>query len=45
VAVLGDDEIAQGVVAIKDMQSGAQHTVPRHEAANAVRAASVTSDQ
>ncbi len=37
VVVLGDDEIAAGTVAIKDMQSGEQHTVPRNEAARAVR--------
>src|SRR5262249_1962000 len=37
VALLGDDEIAQGVVAIKDMQSGEQHTVRRTEAAEAIR--------
>jgi histidyl-tRNA synthetase len=37
VAVLGEDEIARGVVAVKDMQSGEQRTVPRNEAAAACR--------
>jgi histidyl-tRNA synthetase len=32
VAIVGDDERAAGAVAIKDMRSGAQETVPRSEA-------------
>jgi histidyl-tRNA synthetase len=31
VVVLGDDEIANGQVAVKDMKSGEQHTVPRRD--------------
>jgi histidyl-tRNA synthetase len=37
VAVLGEDELAKGLVAVKDLQSGEQHTVPRAEAAAACR--------
>jgi histidyl-tRNA synthetase len=37
VAVLGGDEIAAGTVAIKDMQSGEQRTVPRRAAARAIK--------
>jgi histidyl-tRNA synthetase len=37
VAVLGDDERAQGNVSLKDLQSGEQHTVTRGEAAAYVR--------
>jgi histidyl-tRNA synthetase len=43
VAVLGEDEIARGVVALKNMRSGEQHTVPRSEVAQAVRNTSVGS--
>jgi histidyl-tRNA synthetase len=37
VAILGDDERAQGNVSLKDLQSGEQHTVARGEAAQYVR--------
>jgi histidyl-tRNA synthetase len=37
VAVLGDDERAQGNVSLKELQSGEQHTVARGEAAQYVR--------
>jgi histidyl-tRNA synthetase len=37
VAILGDDERAQGNVSLKDLQSGEQHTVKRGEAAQYVR--------
>ncbi len=37
VAVLGEDEIARGLVAVKDMKSGEQHTVSRSQAAVAIR--------
>jgi histidyl-tRNA synthetase len=37
VAVLGDDEIAAGTVAIKDLQSGEQRIVPRAAAAGAIK--------
>jgi histidyl-tRNA synthetase len=37
VAILGDDERAQGNVSLKDLQSGDQHTVARGEAAQYVR--------
>ena len=37
VAVVGDDERAQGNVSIKDLRSGEQQTVPRGEAAEHVR--------
>ncbi len=36
VAVLGDDEQAQGLVALKDMQSGEQRAVPRAEVARSL---------
>jgi histidyl-tRNA synthetase len=39
VAVLGDDEIAAGTVAIKDMQSGEQRIVPRADAPRAIKPA------
>jgi histidyl-tRNA synthetase len=39
VAVVGDDERAQGTVSLKDLRSGAQQAVPRAEAAATVRAA------
>jgi histidyl-tRNA synthetase len=35
--VLGDDEIAAGTVAIKDLQSGEQRIVPRAAAAGAIK--------
>lgn len=38
VAVMGDEERAGGKVSLKDLRSGAQQTVPRAEAAAAVRA-------
>jgi len=37
VAILGDDERAKGMVSIKDMRSGDQHTVARGEAAEHIR--------
>ena len=37
VAILGDDERAQGNVSLKDLQSGEQHTVARGKAAQYVR--------
>jgi histidyl-tRNA synthetase len=37
VVVIGDDEVAQGTVTIKDMRTGEQQTVPRAEAAAIVR--------
>ncbi len=37
VAVLGDDERARGEVAIKEMTSGEQRNVKRHEVADAIR--------
>ncbi len=37
VAVVGDDERAQGTVSLKDLESGEQHTVARGEAAQYVR--------
>ena len=37
VAILGDDERAQGRVSLKDLESGEQHTVARGEAAQYVR--------
>ena len=37
VAIVGDDERAQGSVSLKDLQSGDQHTVARGEAAQYVR--------
>ena len=37
VAILGDDERAQGKVSLKELQSGEQHTVARAEAAQYVR--------
>ena len=36
-AILGDDEIATGMVAVKDLRSGAQVTVPRADVAAHVR--------
>lgn len=39
VAVLGDDELAKGEVALKDLRSGEQRTVPRADAAAAIRGA------
>lgn len=39
VAVVGDDERAQGTVSVKDLRSGTQQTVPRAEAPGLVRAA------
>ncbi len=38
VVVVGEDERAQGAVAIKDMQSGEQRNVSRESAADAIRA-------
>lgn len=38
VAVLGPDEIAAGTVTLKDLQAGDQFTIPRAEAAAALRA-------
>ena len=37
VAIVGDDERAQGTVSLKDLDSGEQHTVARGEAAQYVR--------
>jgi histidyl-tRNA synthetase len=37
VAIVGDEERAQGTVSLKDLQSGEQHTVGRGEAAQYVR--------
>ena len=37
-ATLGDDEIAQGVVKLKNMSTREERTVPLAEAAEAVRA-------
>src|SRR6185503_3734940 len=37
VAVLGEDEQAQGVVALKDMQNGEQRAIPRAEVAKVVK--------
>jgi histidyl-tRNA synthetase len=37
VAILGDDEVARGEVALKDMVTGEQRTVPRADVAAAVR--------
>jgi histidyl-tRNA synthetase len=36
-AILGDDEVAAGMVAVKDLRSGAQVTVPRADVAAHVR--------
>ena len=36
-AILGDDEVATGMVAVKDLRSGAQVTVPRADVAAHVR--------
>jgi histidyl-tRNA synthetase len=38
VAIVGDDERAQGTVSIKDLRSGEQHIVARGEAAQYLRA-------
>jgi histidyl-tRNA synthetase len=37
VAILGDDELAQGNVSLKELHSGQQHTVARGEAAQYIR--------
>ena len=37
--LIGEDEIAEGVVALKDMQSGEQRKVPAAEAAEIIRSA------
>jgi histidyl-tRNA synthetase len=37
VAVLGEDEQAQGLVALKDMQNGEQRAIPRAEVAKVVK--------
>jgi len=37
VAIIGEDERAQGAVAIKDMRSGEQRTIQRKEAAKAIQ--------
>jgi histidyl-tRNA synthetase len=37
VAILGDDEVARGEVALKDMVTGEQRTVPRADVAAAIR--------
>jgi histidyl-tRNA synthetase len=37
VAVLGEDEQAKGLVALKDMQSGEQRAVPRADVAQLVK--------
>ena len=37
VAVLGEDEIAQGTVTVKDLRREDQFTVPRDELAKALR--------
>jgi histidyl-tRNA synthetase len=42
VAVLGEDELQAGTVAIKDMQSSAQVVVPRAEAARLIKSASAS---
>jgi histidyl-tRNA synthetase len=36
-AILGDDEVATGMVAVKDLRSGAQVTVPRADVAARAR--------
>jgi histidyl-tRNA synthetase len=37
VAVIGEDERAKGEVALKNMRTGEQRAVPRHEAAGLVK--------
>ncbi len=38
VAVIGDEERTRGEIALKDMRSGEQRAVKRHEVARAIRA-------